>query len=506
MASNLAIIVNQEGIVQQTNGKLEKILGYSPGSLTGKSLLDLCVGQGRADLAANIIGSDADAPASRDIALKHASSGYIRFAVSPAAVHGEAVRLEFGRPQRSAAEVGKPAVCGEEEFFDFVGDAMAAQGAQVPDLMMIELAALGDAAVASRLGKDGVRQFRQAVETTMESHASGGRIGRLDKTSYGLLGKAGASHETVTAKLLETAAKHEVSEIELAMRSQTVMLDQPDLDRATLKRSLSHAKNTFKGRIVGGFGKKKPGAPASLAQTTRHLEDSVDQIRRAIEEDRIALARRSVVRIGADLEQISLALGQVEIDSSLTFASQHIILENEPRLAAAHDLAMIDRAALETTTARADGHEPVPTVININQASLTQSTFVRDINDVIGRYALAVPEIGLRVSGLDINDKGSKAARALGALSRQGHPVWLDHFTGAISGLPSLDARHGGYVEVPGTYLKRIASSQDGRELITRLFNLWREANFHIIVTNASQEDTLAFVSKLGVTLVLAAA
>jgi EAL domain-containing protein (putative c-di-GMP-specific phosphodiesterase class I) len=138
--------------------------------------------------------------------------------------------------------------------------------------------------------------------------------------------------------------------------------------------------------------------------------------------------------------------------------------------------------------------------------SLTQSTFVRDIGDVMGRYALAAPEIGLRVSGLDINDKGSKAARALSALSRQGHPVWLDHFTGAISGLPSFDARQGGYVEVPGTYLKRIAASQDGRELITRLFNLWREANFHIIVTNASQEDTLTFVSKLGVTLVLAAA
>ena len=108
---------------------------------------------------------------------------------------------------------------------------------------------------------------------------------------------------------------------------------------------------------------------------------------------------------------------------------------------------------------------------------------------------VAPAAIGFRALSLDLAKQSLPSFQNLLKLLQCGHSVWLTRFANAVTD-STLD---GAFVEVTATYLQRLCDNPEGRDLVSQLLQVWRNAGVQLVAVDVQSPDQRAFVKDLGI-------
>jgi EAL domain-containing protein (putative c-di-GMP-specific phosphodiesterase class I) len=137
----------------------------------------------------------------------------------------------------------------------------------------------------------------------------------------------------------------------------------------------------------------------------------------------------------------------------------------------------------------------VPVIIDINAAALADDTFVPSVAQMLQVAAVTPAAIGFRALSLDLAKQSLPSFQNLLKLLQRGHSVWLTRFANAVTD-STLD---GAFVEVTATYLQRLCDNPEGRDLVTQLLQVWRNAGVKLVAVDVQSPGQRAFVKDLGI-------
>ena len=378
------------------------------------------------------------------------------------------------------------------DYFDSVSYLVDHAPEKPIELMMLSFAALENSAVTGRLGKEGMEGLRAAIEAKLSSHAIDGNVGRLGNSSYAVVYDADDDMDDIVDDVTAATGAMGVGADELGLRTRTLALDKPGQGTESVQTALAHIRNSFLGDDDDDdFG----GGAASLTGVLGQIELSKTRFLAALEAGDIALADYPVVALADGGTALHLVHGTLIVDGEPVAAGQRLILGDYPGLTLQHDLTMTREAVLEIAATRKAGQIPVPVIIDINAAALADDTFVPSVAQMLQVAAVTPAAIGFRALSLDLAKQSLPSFQNLLKLLQRGHSVWLTRFANAVTD-STLD---GAFVEVTATYLQRLCDNPEGRDLVTQLLQVWRNAGVKLVAVDVQSPGQRAFVKDLGI-------
>jgi EAL domain-containing protein (putative c-di-GMP-specific phosphodiesterase class I) len=82
----------------------------------------------------------------------------------------------------------------------------------------------------------------------------------------------------------------------------------------------------------------------------------------------------------------------------------------------------------------------------------------------------------------------------------RGHPAWLTRFANAVTN----STLKGAYIEVTATYLQRLCENADGRDLVSQLLEIWRNAGVRLVAIDVQSSDQVGLVNDLKIEYAIA--
>lgn len=378
------------------------------------------------------------------------------------------------------------------DFFDSVSYLVDHAPEKPIELMMLSIAALENSAVTGRLGKEGVSELRAAIEAKLSGHAVDGKVGRLGNSSYAVVYDAGHDLDDIVEDVAATTEAMGIGADELGLRTRTLALDTPGQGTKSVQTALAHIRSFFLG---DDDDDEFDGGATSLTGILDRIELSKTRFLAALDAGDIALAHYPVVALADGVTALHLVHGTLIVDGEPVAASQRLILGDYPRLTLKHDLTMVREAILEIAAIRKSGQTPVPVIIDINAAALADDTFVPSVKQILQVAAVTPAMIGFRALSLDLAKQSLPGFQNLLKLLQRGHSVWLTRFANAVTDA-TLD---GAFVEVTAAYLQRLCDNPEGRGLVSKLLQVWRNAGVQLVAVDVQSPGQRAFVKDLGI-------
>lgn len=391
----------------------------------------------------------------------------------------------------SDGKAGRQPVMIWVDFFDSVSYLIDSSPEKPIELMMLSFEALDDLDMIERIGKEGMDAVRTAIEETLSNHAVDGQIGRLDNTSYAVLYDAADDADDIVLDVGNATEKLGVGIDDLGARTQTMALNAGSADSEQVQAALAHVRRSFLSDDEDDFD----DVPSSLDAAIGRIEVSKRKIVEALEAGDIVLRRYPVIALASGDAALHLMHGTLMIDGEPVQASRRLIMGDYPGLALQHDLAMTREAVLRIAAAR-DQDSPIdPIIIDINALSLAETEFETGVAKMIDVAGVAPQSIGFQVLSLDLAKQSLPSYRNLIRMLERGHPAWLTRFTSAVTD----STLNGAFVEVAVPYLQRLCDNAEGRDLVSQLLKIWRNAGVRLVATDVQSPAQARFIGELNI-------
>jgi EAL domain-containing protein (putative c-di-GMP-specific phosphodiesterase class I) len=381
------------------------------------------------------------------------------------------------------------------DFFDSVSYLVENAPDKPIELMMLSFEALDDSRMIDQIGKNRMDTLRAAIEASLNNAAVNGQIGRLDNTSYVVMYDADIDADDIVHNVGDATQELGISVEDLGARTHAMALDS-NADAEQVQAALAHVRRSF----LNGDDGDIEEAPKSLNAAIEQIEISKRQIIAALDAGNIVLRRYPVTALATGEAVVHLMHGALVIDGESVLASRRLILGDYPGLALQHDLVMTREAILRIAAAR-DQNAPIdPVIIDIEAASLAATDFESGVAKMMKVAGVAPQSIGFRVLSLDLARQTQPGYQSLVRMLERGHPAWLTRFANAVTN----STLKGAYIEVTATYLQRLCENADGRDLVSQLLEIWRNAGVRLVAIDVQSSDQVGLVNDLKIEYAIA--
>ena len=433
------------------------------------------------------------------VPLRLKTGGYINFDMKLVTVAEGERRLDFYKPGRAddlnAAQTAEAAAPAADmySFFNFVEDLLASPFEGDLDLTMVSMDALRDGSDAG-LTDEEKDSARSEFEANLQKHAVGGKVGKLDEASYGLLTASGFDEEAFDLEMQNVAARLNIAPEKLALNKANMAIDDRDVAPEKLHQALHQARGVFVGEIEDEHGIEK------LTGVIDGIEHNRKLIQEAIKRYKYRTSPRSVSDNVASVSIAVLQQGKVNLEGQIRRPDEIIVLADHPDISIEHDLAQLEDLIRMRVRKPADEREK-PDYYELCRSTMIQERFQEELAAMLERHGEDASRIGFRIKGMPPVRRGGLHWDALNRLAAKGHPIWIDRFGDAVVAPEALQCLKGGMIEMPPPMMKKLAGHFDGKEMMSQLVATWQAMNVRVVSADLPDYDMKTLAQELGITI-----
>ncbi len=429
------------------------------------------------------------------VPLRVKTGGYINFDMKMAQTGPDERRLDFYKPNR---EPGGPSTTPNEpaadmeSFFTFVEELLASPFNEDIELTMVSVDALKE---ESSLSQDDRNTARESIEEKLQSKAVGGKLGKLDDASYGLVTSGGWDEEAFDREMAVVAEKLNLAPALLAAKSANIDLDDRTLPSDKLHQALNHSKNVFLGEVEQTEELNK------LSDVVDGIEHNRNLILDALKRYSYRVSSRTIFDTKASSMLAQLQQGKVNLEGHIRSPDEILVMADHPDLSIKHDLAQLEDL-IRMRVRRPESDRLKPDFYELCRSTLIQEEFLTELRATLTKHGEKAQNIGFRIKGMPPVKHAGLHWEALNKISAEGHPVWIDRFGDVVVAPEALNCLKSGYIEIPTPLLRKLSEHNDGSTLLTQLIATWRK--LYVGVISADLNDQLKIYSQeLGITIAL---
>lgn len=429
------------------------------------------------------------------VPLRYKPGGYINFDMKLVRHDDGTASLEFYKP--GVVENTEVATADMYSFFNFVGELLNSPLEGDLAVNMIEVEGLK---AGSGISPEDQDILRDKVEDQLKSKAVGGKIGKLDEASYGLL-SGGDFDEVAFEKELEAAAaKLNIAPEALGVRAAKIKIDDREIDPATLKMALSHSRSIFLGEI------DSDEELGDLSDVISGIQHNCNLVTDAIKKFQYMVISRQIYDAKESVSRAVLQQGKVNVDGRITLPGKLIVLYDHPDIAYSHDMAQIDEMMrvikfainsnpnVQYNDGKLDYYE-------LCRSTLLNGNFIKDLSIILQKHGQATSMIGFRVLEMPPAKKGGVHWDTLRKLEALGHSLWIDRFGDAVIDDSLMKLLEGGYVEMPLQVMKKLAGHFDGKDMMAQLVATWGSKGVGVVAADLPDIKMKQLAHDIGIKL-----
>lgn len=431
------------------------------------------------------------------VPLRVKTGGYINFDMKVTEKSGGARQLDFFKPGRADPQSRESGGASEPaadmySFFNFVEDLLASPFDGDLDLTMVSMEALRESDHSlTDAEKDAARE---EFEAGLQRHAVGGKVGKLDEASYGLLTSTGFDEEAFELEMQNVATRLNIPAEKLALKSANMEIDDRDVAPEKLHQALHQARGVFVGEIEDEHGIGK------LTGVIDGIEHNRKLIQEALKRYRYRVSPRNVADNLASVSIAVLQQGKVNLEGQIRRPDEIIVLADHPDISIEHDLAQLEDLIRMRVKKPATEREK-PDYYELCRSTMIQERFAEELTSMLDRHGEVPERVGFRIKGMPPVRRGGLHWDALNALAAKGHPVWIDRFGDAVVAPEALACLKGGMIEMPPPLMKKLAGHFDGKELMTQLVTTWQAMNVRVVSADLPDYELKTLAQELGITV-----
>ena len=428
------------------------------------------------------------------VPLRVKTGGYINFDMKMAQTGPEERRLDFFKPTASHTkeQTAQPAT-DMHSFFNFIEELLSSPYDGDMELTMVSVEALKE---SSPLAQTDKKAAREQIEQELQTKAIGGKVGKLDEASYGLI-TAGDWDETAFHKEMVTVAEKLNLPVDTFIpTSSNIELDDRDIPSDKLHRALNHSKSVFLGEIDPTEGSDK------LSGVVDGIEHNRNLVLNALKGYKYQLSPRDMMDTKASSMVGLLQQGKVNLEGEIRLPEEILVMADHPDISLQHDLAQIEDL-VRMRSKKTENYKRTPEFYELCRSTLIQERFHLELAFIMEKHGEPTNTIGFRVKGIPPVKLGGPHWDALRHLRNLGHPIWIDRFSDAVMAQDALGCLRYGFVEVPTALIRRLSDHPEGNDLLTQLVSTW--SSLQVGVVSADIEDQLKPTAQsLGIRIMVA--
>ncbi|MCK0068932.1 hypothetical protein [Kordiimonas laminariae] len=414
------------------------------------------------------------------VPLRVKTGGYINFDMKMEQTGPEERRLDFYKPSniKHTDEPKQPAA-DMHSFFNFVEELLASPYEGDMELTMVSVDALKD---TSKLTQTDKKAAREQIEQELQTKAIGGKVGKLDEASYGLITSGDWSETAFHKEMLTVAEKLNLPPDTFVPKTSNIELDDRDIPADKLHKALNHSRSVFLGEIEPSEASEK------LSGVVDGIEHNRNLILNALNRYKYQLTPRDMMDTNASSMVGLLQQGKVNLEGQIRLPEEILVMADHPDISLQHDLAQLEDL-IRMRSKKLENDKRTPEFYELCRSTLIQERFHLELAFIMEKYEEPTNSIGFRVKGIPPVKMGGPHWDALRHLRNLGHPIWIDRFSDAVMAQDALGCLRYGFVEVPTALIRRLSDHPEGNDLLTQLVNTW--SSLQVGVVSADIEDQL---------------
>jgi len=426
------------------------------------------------------------------VPIRVKTGGYINFDMKMNELPDGERRLDFFKPGKgdAVAEDAQPPT-DMYSFFNFVEGLLSSPYDGEMGLTMVSVEGLRD---DSSLSDEEKKSARAEIEGELQAKAIGGKVGKLDEASYGLITKGDFDEDAFEREVALVAEKLDLDPTALAARSANVRIDETDMPGEKLQQALGHSRGVFLGEIEDDKG----------LHTLSGVIDGIDHNRRLVEGALKKYQYRTSARLVTDnvatTSLSNLQQGKINLEGKIRLPDEILVMADHPDLALQHDIAQL-KDLISLRARQAEAEQDKPDFYELCRSTMIQEEFATQLDMMLLEQNVSATSVGFRVRGMPPIKRGGLHWDALNALAAKGHPVWIDRFGDAVVAPEALGCLKNGYIELPPGLLKTLAKHFDGKELMGKLINTWRGLDVTVISADLPDYELKTMAQELGINI-----
>lgn len=499
-ATEFSIFLVSKGLIDRSNSKFKSIMGWQDEELFHKPFSTLIPpdAHGRLDkLLEQDEGLLAQVTFPR-IPLRVKSGGFINFDMKIEIRDGGERRLDFFKPGQAdgasdGPSEGDDGATDTEGFFDFVEALLASPYDGDIEVTMVSVEALRAKAGAG-LSEADKEAVGKEIEAKLQGMAVGGKVGKLDEASYGLVTAGDFDEEAFQAELGEVAKRLNIAADALSAESANIKVDDRDIDPDKLRQALSHSRGVFVGELAGDVEEF-----ASLSDVLDGIEHNRKLVADALDEHKFLSSPRLVMDNLKTISIGNLQQGMVNLEGRIQSPDSLIVMADHPDISLRHDLLQLERL-IKIRVGKSLYEREKADYYELCRSTMIQPAFVKDLGALMKKLGEEPANVGFRVKGLPPVKVGGPHWDALNQMSKAGHPLWIDRFGDAVIDPGAFGCLNDGYIEMPVDMMRKLATHPDGEELMTKLITTWEAMNVRVIAADLPTYELKTLAQKLGIT------
>jgi len=424
------------------------------------------------------------------VPIRVKTGGYINFDMKMNELDDGDRRLDFYKPGNGDAAPQEPQPPTDMySFFNFVEGLLSSPYDGEMGLTMVSVDGLRDGSALSEPEKQAARI---EIEGELQTKAIGGKVGKLDEASYGLITKGDFDDEAFEREVAQVALRLDINSEALSARSANVKIDETDIPAEKLQQALGHSRGVFLGTIEDDKG----------LHTLSGVIDGIDHNRRLIEGALKKYQYRTSARLVTDnvatASVSQLQQGKINLEGKIRLPDEILVMADHPDLALLHDLAQL-KDLIRLRAKRPVADQQKPDFYELCRSAMIQNEFAAQLENILLEQGVNSDMIGFRVRGMPPVKRGGLHWDALNGLAAKGHPVWIDRFGDAVVAPEALGCLKHGYVELPPGLLKTLAQHFDGKELMGKLITTWRALDVMVVSVDLPDYEMKTMAQQLGI-------
>jgi diguanylate cyclase (GGDEF)-like protein len=261
------------------------------------------------------------------------------------------------------------------------------------------------------------------------------------------------------------------------------------------EEALAHAREA--GSTTAHFYDPGEGDRSSIAA----LQEARLSIVAALEEDRFLLVRMPIFRVpDRTVSHYEVLVRMRSRDGDIVAPGDFI-----PQAESVDLIQRVDRRVIELTMQRwrayADAGQVLNLAVNVSARSMSVA-LVDFIGEQADRWSVEHACLTLELTETAVSRDEARAGEVAGRLRGLGFKVAIDDFGSGTTSLRRIRALAFDYLKLDGSLIAKLASSEPDRQFVSALVKLareMRESPVEIVAEFVSDEETMRFLSELGV-------
>ncbi len=503
---DLLAVLGADGRLEHVSASWEHVLGWPPGQLRGRSLLELVhrddAAATRAALAPVAAGGELLGLENRCL-HSDGSWHWLRWFARSDGQHWHALAGHVAQRrelERRALYDGLTGLPNRGLFEDRVARALAALERSPGWLALLFIDLDGLKTVNDSLGHDaGDEMLRETARRLSGALRSGDTLARIGGDEFlvvadGLLdvSEAGA----VAERLIETFAAP------LRLRGEEVPVSASigvaaTSDARTAPQELVRRADVAMYRAKAGGGGRWVRFDEQIAGEVDARLQVEGELRLALAQDELRVHYQPIVRLedGAVVGCEALVRWMHPV-RGLLGPAHFVDLAEENGLIVPIGAWVLDEACRQAAQWRRDGID-LAVSVNVSPRQLNQPDFAGLVRDTLARRGLHAPSLCLEITETTVLRRLDRLAGLLGQLKRLGVRIAMDDFGSGFSSLSHLRGLPIDVIKIDGSFVSTVASPGPDRAIVAAILSLGEEMGLTVIAERIESDTQLAALRRL---------